>query len=316
MKRFRLNFLAFIMIVCAFIFLSSCSPQNFITNTPDIHTPTYQPTVPELTPTSIPTLDGFTCVEGTIPYGKVLQEYYSPDGNWKSEVKLEKIGGTARSIFTLTLSDSIKWEVENVQYTCPDLPGVFPFPVPFYWTKDGHYLYFTHALGGDGCFGGSSHTITDLKRLDLYTGKTELVTDVGGIWSAFSPDEKKIAFVSHGSEPGAEVFNLETKTSQKIDLLMDETSYSDYDWNQTDIVWSPDSSEFVSLFTTGFCRYTDFYSWLILVQPNSNSIEVLYSGQEVNFKPISWDESGKVLILQGDELLLLDPNTKQIQKIE
>ncbi|MBA4383967.1 MAG: hypothetical protein C0410_04470 [Anaerolinea sp.] len=314
-KNWFINCKFQILTIIILVFIMGCSPQKVI-QTPPVtnNTPTFQPTNTEPTSTNIPTPEGFTCVEGTIPYGKVLKESYSPDGNWKAEVKLEKTGETARSVFFISLGNSIKWEVENVQYTCPDLPGVFPFPTPFYWTKDGHYLYFSHDLGGDGCFGGSSHTITDLKRLDLYTGKTELVTDNGGLWSSFSPDEKKIAFVSFGSEPGAEVFNLETNKRQKIDLLIDKTSFSNFDWNQTNIVWSTDSSEFVYLFTTGYCRYTDYHSWLIRVQPNMNSSEVIFSSQEEIFEPVSWDETGKVLILQGESLLLLDPETKKTLK--
>jgi len=257
------------------------------TRTLPLPTPTLTPQPPTLpcppTPTPTPTPE-FINLE--------IPQYISPDYRWYVTTTME---GKERVTMTVSLdAGQVVWLVEDLPYEA-NIPWGFSFPVPFYWSKDGRYLYYTHRGSGDGCFAGDIHRVEDLFRLDLTNGEVIKILDVGGTWVAFSPDEQYLASVSFGAS-GIQITNLATGQTQTLDLLVRQEDIG-METDQRYIVWAPNSRSLVFVIMSGVCSYPgeSFYNWTVRVDLNPLSQRVLLEKDDRDLVPVLWTEQNQIL---------------------
>lgn len=262
---------------------ATIQPTQTRTQPPPTQTNTPRPTASPRPPTPTPTPE---TIRLQIP------QDISPDYRWYVSTAME---GKERVTMTVSLDNGqVVWLVEDLPYE-DNFPWGFSFPVPFYWSKDGRYLYYTHRSSGDGCFGGSIHRVEDLFRLDLTTGEVIEIPEGGGAWVAFSPDEQYLASLSYGH--GIQITNLATGQTQTLDLLVRNEDIG-METDQQYIVWAPNSRSLVFVIMSGVCSgppIESFYNWTVRVDLNPLSQRVLLEKDDRDLVPVLWTEQNRIL---------------------
>lgn len=264
-------------------------------------TPLLKPSATEA-PVKTPTP---TSGPGGILGRRIVSESLSPNRRWEATVERIFRAGEERVILRVVLDlNDIEWVVEDIPYA--DMPPFgFPFPEPFYWTKDGRYLYYTHLSSGDGCFAGGGNRGFDFYRLDLFSGASMPIAD-GGTWMSLSPDEKYLATFAYASS-GPEVWNLETGAIQTFELLVSQEE-AGIEIDQKYIVWAPDSSSFIYVIAAGVCDVDrGLFNWVIRVDIETTTQEILLARDERALKPVAWTDSEGILVSDGAQMYWMDP---------
>jgi hypothetical protein len=233
----------------------------------------------------------------------IIDESISPDRRWKAIVSLNMVDGERRSIFTVANDgDKIEWVVEDNPFSDIAVGGG-SFPVPYYWSKNGQYLYFTHTSSGDGCFAGGEHKGWDLQRLDLATGGVEQISPNGGSWISISPDESSFAYLVYAKQ-GITLRNIQTGEENTFDLLVQQEEVG-MEIDQRYIVWSPDSNALVYVVMAGVCdfRPESYFNWLIFVDLKTTVQKILLEKDERGLVPISWVDENRILFRDGNQQL-------------
>lgn len=298
----QIRFLKIFLVTMLFqAFMIGCTSQNLpVTATPIIIPSRTNTPVTIFQNTSIPATQ--TPEETPLPEPIIVYKSISPDARWTAITSREFVEGQERSIFKVSNDDGrIKWETENDIYV-DEHPFGFWFPVPFYWSKDGKYLYYAHRADGDGCFGGNKHLGKDLNRIDLTTGEVKQVSS-GGTYMSISPDEKYLATISFGNE-GINIQNLSSGKLEILDLLIRHEDLG-LETDQRYITWSPDSKSLVFVIMAGVCDGTveSYFNWIVRVDIQSSSQRLLTEKDEQRFVPISWLEKDKILVRDKDGIL-------------
>ncbi len=128
----------------------------------------------------------------------------SPDGRWQAlatESEKVSLDGDLAFFFYVELTATSleegtswtpvsEWHVYGL--------GLEPAPRPFYWSQDGHYLYYTSITVPDGGCGYFANSGESLDRLDLTDGTVAVLPPPRsrGIL-ALSPDETRMAYLSY-----------------------------------------------------------------------------------------------------------------------
>jgi hypothetical protein len=299
-------------VVLLAVIASCASPEGSISATP-IHTP-----LQTSSPTSTQTITSTSDIPNatSTPKPIIVYESTSPNSRWSAITSREVVNGQERSIFRVSNDDGrISWEVENEIYA-ENPPSGFWFPVPFYWSKDGKYLYFAHNASGDGCFGGNKHLGKNVERLDLTTGEVSHVSE-GGTYLAISPDEKYLAFIPFGDES----INIQSLTNGKVDKLELLVRHEDLgiETDQRYITWSPDSKSLVFVIMAGVCDFTveSYFNWVVPVDLSPLSQRMLTEKDEQGLVPISWIAQDKILTRDKDgKIWWMNPNTGETSPIQ
>ncbi len=312
-----------VLTIVGFLFLSlvSCaSPEGSNRVTPS-ETPAktvfpLKTNTPQATPEPTLTPVILTAESTSAPTSSIIYESTSPDSRWTATTKLKTIDGEERSILEVSNDNGkVKWEVENEPFIDKPPEG-FWFPVPFHWSKDGRYLYFSHRASGDGCFSGNNHSGRNLQRLDLATGEMEDVSP-GGTYLAISPDDHYLAIVPYAIE-GINVQNLENGDLKVLDLVVQQEEVG-FEMDQRYITWSPDSRSLVFTVMAGVCdgMVESYFNWIVRAELQPLSQRFLTEKDEQGLIPISWVEPDKILVRDKDQnLWWMDANTGAISSVK
>jgi hypothetical protein len=298
-----------IVIVLSLVFITSCTSREVSNVLIPTETPASTSTLlATLDTTSTPVAPTRKVTSPPTPI--VVYESISPDARWTATTSRIFVNGEERSILKVSNdgSGTVEWEVENKPFI-EEPPAGFWFPVPFHWSKNGHYLYFAHRAGGDGCFGGNPHLGKDLQRLDLATGVVKDISS-GGSYMAISPDEEYLATVSYARE-GIKIQNLQSGDLEVLDLVVRQED-AGMELDQRYITWSPDSKSLVFVVMAGVCDFTveSYFNWIVRVDVQSLSQRLLTEKDEQGLVPISWVEQDKILARDKDgNLLWMNPST-------
>lgn len=187
-KRFTIVMACLLPLVLAAC-MSPLTPQPTATLT---RLPTL---IPTSTRTPMPTVGA---TETSTPKPVSHWSSQSPDGKWIVQGTMEgpfadSAGGNEMyhtRLDVIRADETVTWTVWD--QTSPYGLG-YTTPRPFYWTRDGHFFYFTNEPVPDGCaifINGS-----DLYRLDLTNGHVAQIVSPSAWWLSISPDEKKVAYI-------------------------------------------------------------------------------------------------------------------------
>jgi len=305
----------FIVIVSFQTLMVGCTSSNL----PATASPTIIPSqtsTPVVINQSTPIPATQTPEKTPVPKPIIVYESVSPDTRWTATTTRLYVDEQERSIFKVSNDGGrVEWEVENEVYV--DEPPIgFWFPVPFYWSKDGKYLYFAHRASGDGCFGGNNHLGKDLKRLNLITGEVSQISS-GGTYMAISPDENYLAAISFGDE-GINIQNLSSGKLEILDLLIRHEDLG-LETDQRYITWSPDSKSLVFVIMAGVCDFSveSYFNWIVRVDIESLSQTMVTERDEQGLVPISWIEKDKILTRDKEgKLWWMNPSTGEISPIK
>lgn len=295
--------------------MTGCASQNLpVTATPAIIPSSTNTPVTILQSTPIPATQ--TPKETPLPEPIIVYQSISPDARWTAITSREFVEGQERSIFKVSNDGGrIEWEVENKIFI-EEPPAGFWFPVPFYWSKDGKYLYYAHRASGDGCFGGNKHLGKDLERIDLTTGEVSQISS-GGTYMSISPDEKYLATISFGDEE-INIQNLSSGNLEILDLLIRHEDLG-LETDQRYITWSPDSKSLVFVIMAGVCDFSveSYFNWIVRVDIESFSQKMLTERDEQGLVPISWVEKDKILTRDKEgKLWWMNPSTGKVSPIK
>lgn len=312
----QMRFLNIFLITIFFqAFISGCASQNLPVTATSTAIPSRTNTPVAIQPsTPIPVTQ--TPQKTQLPKPVIVHESVSPDARWTAITSREFVEGQERSIFKVSNDGGrIEWEVEN-EIFIEEPPAGFWFPVPFYWSKDGKYLYYAHRASGDGCFGGNKHLGKDLERIDLTTGEVSSISS-GGTYMSISPDENYLATISFGDE-GINIQNLSSGKLEILDLLIRHEDLG-LETDQRYISWSPDSKSLVFVIMAGVCDFSveSYFNWIVRVDIESFSQKILTERDEQGLVPISWVEKDKILTRDKEgELWWMNPSTGNVSPIK
>lgn len=286
----------------------SDTPAPTLTNTPE-QTKTISPSdTPELVPERRVT---------PTPETWIIHDVLSTDRRWRAIVIRTTINGEERSIFKVQNdNDRIEWIVDDVPFEDVHVSG-FPFPEPFYWSKNGQYLYFTYQRSGDGCFAGGTNKGEGFYRFDLATGLTMELSPNFASWMSISPDEKTLAYFIYAKQ-GITLRDLESGKERTFDQIVQQEDIG-MELDQRYIVWAPDSQSLVYVIMAGVCDFKpeSYFNWLVYVDLKTGTQRVVFEKDNRGFVPVSWPETDKILIRDGSgQLLWLNPTTDDIDPVQ
>lgn len=220
--------------------------------------------------------------------------------------------GEERSIFVVTSNEGdVQWEVENEPFV-EQPPESFWFPEPFYWSNDGHDLYYVRRASGDGCFGSIEYGGKDLKKFDLVSGENSDISS-GGHYLIFSPDEKFLAVVSFGGD-GIQIQDLESgDVKESVFPVRGEDVGIEVVPGY--LKWSPDNRSLLYVLMAGVCSGAgeSQFNWIVRLDVQTSSQRVLIEKDEQGLVPVSWMEADKVEMSDRDgRMWFMDPSTGKI----
>lgn len=213
---------------------------------------------------------------------QVYELMTSPDGTKKVQTRdwesLEIIQSDGKLLWIYTYDN--KFEVSE--------PGISPF----YWSKDGQYLYLTCYHGPDDSsikyFGNHFKDGDCLFRFDINTGETkEIIPDQHPGYYAFSisPNEKYIVYANQ-NDPIVKIKLLDLNTNEEKTLF---TSEDESIFEIGSFGWSPDMSKL--LFSTSNKEGKDSILLLDLI---TLEVQPIITDISKYFVFDSWGEDGKV----------------------
>jgi hypothetical protein len=233
------------------------------------------------------------------PVSELFEEKWeSPNRVW-SVIKTTWIKGHEFSVHLIVKSDwdKVEWVIEDAVYT--DTPGEeFPSPVPFYWSINGRYLYFTHQTSGDGCYGGGKYRTEGLSRLDLSNGKISEVFPNFSSWMSISPDENYLAYFVY-TKKGITLRKVSSGKEEVLEMLVQQKE-GERLIDQSNIVWSPDGKSLLYTVLSGACDMPPYSTWLIRVNAANRTQKIIIENDPRGFIPISWVETNQVLVRDND----------------
>lgn len=243
----------FSLMMVALLALTACSQSggqaNDSANTESFESLDQEPRQPTASPTSAPDTPLPTILTPEIVSESVLIST-SPDARWKVEALLAHSydpegafpGPMDYARLTVYRVDgSQKWTPYEQWFESGGVGG--SFISKFYWSSEGHYLYFIHEGNSEPC--GYPFT-TNLRRVDLGDGSLSEIPLTGlrpGNIS-ISPDAGRMAYPT---EEGILVYDLASGSSRTIA----------YEWPEDisrvgGFAWSPDGKE-LAFTIEGFC---------------------------------------------------------------
>lgn len=170
-----------------------------------------------------------------------MSYHLSPDGRWMTEeFQMDLKNPESYYLRVLSLENNTQWKLKNSDQLNKNLNDHYFFFLPFYWSKDGHYLYLTGHIFADGpvyfCSGFA------LRRLDLVSGQlSEIITGtpLHCYEFAFSPDEKRLIFIPQFRPPlQINIVSMKDGKTERIEL---DPKYS----QAGDVAWSPSRDEII-----------------------------------------------------------------------
>lgn len=210
---------------------------------------------------------------------QVYELLTSPDGtkkvqtrNWES---LEIIQPDGKLLWVYTYDN--KFKVSE--------PGISPF----YWSKDGQYLYITCYHGPDDSsikyFGASFKDGDCLIRFDVNTGETqEIIPDLYPGYYAFviSPDEKYIVYTNQ-NDPIVKIKLLDLDTyEEKVLYTADKTVLEIGSFG-----WSPTMDRLL------FSMLDDNDS-IYMLDLTTLEVQTIMSDMNIHFIFEAWNENGQI----------------------
>jgi hypothetical protein len=314
-----------IFLVWFSVAMNGCSsPVRKLTNTPQAM-PSANPTftvsatsVPSqmVTHTEIPLHASQTSIPPTqtssATEAQIIDQWLSPNRRWTAMVTRITRTGTERVVFTVDNDHGrIVWLVEDISFS-EDPPTGFSFPKPFYWSQDGHFLFFTHSSSGDGCFGGGLHAGWDLYRLDLATGGVEQISSKGGSWISMSPDESTFAYLFYAK--AITIHDISTGREFMLDMPLSQESIG-MELDARYILWSPGSRFLVYVIMAGVCdgEEESDYNWLVMVDVHNETHKLVLERDERGLIPISWTVDQGILLRDNQQhMWWLDPESGEM----
>jgi dipeptidyl aminopeptidase/acylaminoacyl peptidase len=210
----------------------------------------------------------------------------SPDGEWLAEGVRESQFEPCeyRTRLTVTSADgAVSWKVWNGVQNC----GLGSTdPVPFHWSQDGSYLYFTNVPRPDGCVQFVNGS--DLHRVELATGQVTHLMPEAGLWLALSPDETRLAYIAYGGR-GLVIRDLASGSEREIKLP--EGAQAGH------IVWSPDQRALLFTLDRGGC--SGAYS-IERIEIQTLVQTILIGSDERQFITSSWPEPERATLIDKD----------------
>lgn len=171
----------------------------------------------------------------------------SPDGQWKADALLASFYDDAPTDYArLTLTHFGEYYEEWRPYEEWSESGLGDsFVSDFYWSPDGHYLYFTHSGGADGC---GDPFVTKLHRVDLEDRSlSEIPLDgIGLDIITLSPNLDRLAY---RIADGFLIRALETDESYTLPYGWRE----EHDYLVGGYAWSPDGKTLAFTLTQEYC---------------------------------------------------------------
>lgn len=295
-----LNMRSYIFTILIAIFLGSC----ISTATPE-QTQTLAPTPTQQT---IPTQTFTPKVEYS---ERIEYSMLSPDGTKKIQTKdwvnFEILDIKNNKLLWSFFYDRAKFKLNGKEFYLFEAGYT-----PFYWSKDGRYIYVYAYQGGDGgvkyfgnVFGGKD----GVARFDLDTGiMTEILPEilhVGGYTFTITPDEKGIIYVDQRETP----LILRWK-----DLFTDEEkillTFNGNVLDAGDYGWSPNGDKLI--FQTNGVNVNDF----LLLDLKSMEVQILVHEfkDAVSFE--FWGEQNQIYYADWkDTIWKLDLESKKIEVV-
>lgn len=176
--------------------------------------------------------------------------------------------------------------------------------IPFYWSPTGRYFYFTYDEhpDGDTTFVNGS----DLRRVDLANGKTQLIHSFAGYWISLSPSERFVAYINkYNNKLGIRDINTQSTHEVRLQLPF---------YIAGSIIWRPDERFLV--LTLINIDEAKGKSAIIKVDTRSFAQTVLLTFDDRNLQTINWTKSGSILLKEisstNNVVWRMNPNTGEI----
>jgi len=263
----------FPVVILALLSANACvSTRIFSPTSIPMHTPQITPTHTQ-TPVIYP-------VQG---YDVLL----SPDGTKKAVYDAH----LSRTFEVIDANETILW---SITYDAKKFDLAEPWYKPFYWSKDGKFLYYTcfHGQETDGSskfYGNEFIDGCGVFRLDVETGETidilpEIAPGNGYYAFSISPDEQRLVYTNQNETP-VRIKLLDMNTGQKQILLT-----ANEDILETGrFGWSPEGDKLVFMTLKISGDEKRFYSIFIL-DLNSLETNLLVEDLDTRIRFVSWDE--------------------------
>jgi hypothetical protein len=215
---------------------------------------------------------------------ETASETTSPEGRWQAlSIRSETVTlGVEGAIYfhveliVTSLEDGTKW-VPVSEWHAAGLGEEQP-PQPFYWSKDGHFLYYTSISYPDGACAFYDNIGESLDRLDLIDGSVAEVRGYPALgMAAISPDESMIAHITAQPFIGGPRYHLlvqdlqtaytkggDMRGSIKSMIWLDKFPQE----NISRIAWSPDNRKVLVTVTevADNCHPSTVAEWELEVQ--------------------------------------------------
>lgn len=222
-----------------------------------------------------------------------------------------------RSAVLKVVSDDgdITWIAETITMT--DIWGGFEWAIPFAWSQNDDYLYFTHHKRGDGC--SPPMNGSDLYRLDLRNGEVvELVPRLGR-WLALSPDESALAYLSwYDREERLVIRNLAAGDERSTRLFVEEQYAPEIIVFTSHLLWSPDGQALVLTAEIDTCQHPDLLSTSIVrVDVKTLAQTTLVYEDKRWLTTVAWPDPNRVLLKdKNGQYWWMDPITGAVMARE
>lgn len=168
---------------------------------------------------------------------------------------------------------------------------------PYFWSKDGKYLYLKVWISMDGGF-GAFYTGSGLSRFDLHTGDvTEIIPEGGMFAFAVSPDESQIAYANESENPVVlRSYNLDTHTQQALLTLNKKYTQAG------SIGWSPQMDKLIFMtMEVEDAQSSDYSFGIFQFDLGSKKLLPLISNYDHWLKFISWNDQSQVLYTDWED---------------
>lgn len=286
--------------------LATATPQP---STTPIPSPTRLPTK-TATPTASPMVTA-TAVFANKPSAFA----HSPDGQWEAMMQIGEFSDQSKvhRFFVRHISGEPTWWIEDISLD-PNFWPVFEDFVPFHWSVDGRYLYFTHTRFTDGCDPGGN--ATGFQQLDLQTGVITRIPTQGGNWFAFSPDSQQLAYLNEST-----LFILDVFSGEERQITLDVVS-QERNYDPSDITWSPDGRYLLFVTTGDTCIISTASQRIIRVDAQTLLQTIVIPETNNGYDISDWPALDKVILMawnpetgMRDAQTQLNPFTGELQKI-
>lgn len=274
------------------------SPEGNDTATVPTAPITSSPSIPTVTPTSLPMR---TLVPQFSPTPRLItpapsegtvidNSLVSPDGQWTASPEYEDVSnGYHISLRIFNQDNSVVWM--PVDYTGEGLGHMAP--IPRRWSNDSRYLFYAESTVYDGC--ADFLPLEDTwQQLDVETGEVNAFPLPYGRGHQISPNEIYLAYTTAEEPLTLVILDLTTQAEKRAVLLPAETGK---DGQGGRILWSPAGDELLLAVQTGnVCEGQKPAYFLLKVQVEDMMVSTLHQG-EAYYAPQKWDESGRILIM-------------------